>query len=104
MGDNEAMFHQVRVSPDHRDVLRFLWWPENDLTQDAVGYRMLVHLFGAVSSPSCCSFAILKTAEDHQDSFHPATIKTVKRNFYVDDCLKSAETDIIAVTLVSQLC
>ena len=104
MSDIEAMFHQVRVFPDHRDVLRFLWWPGNDLTQEPVEYRMLVHLFGAVSSPSCCSFAIQKTAEDHKDLFHSDTIETVKHNFYVDDCLKSVETDLIAVTLVHELC
>jgi len=26
MGDLEAMFHQVRVTPDDCDVLRFVWW------------------------------------------------------------------------------
>lgn len=23
----EGMFHQVRVTPENRDLLRFLWWP-----------------------------------------------------------------------------
>lgn len=27
MGDVEAMFHQVRVSDEDTDLLRFLWWP-----------------------------------------------------------------------------
>jgi hypothetical protein len=64
---------------------------------------MKVHLFGAVSSPSCCSFAIQKTAEDNKDSFDAETIQTVMRNFYVDDCLKSVENDLVAITLVQQL-
>jgi hypothetical protein len=34
MGDIEGMFHQVKVSPQHRDVLRFLWWPEGDVTKN----------------------------------------------------------------------
>ena len=32
MADMEAMFHQVTVAPDDRDVSGFLWWPE-DLTK-----------------------------------------------------------------------
>ena len=31
MADIECMFYQVRVPPDDSDVLRFLWWPGNDL-------------------------------------------------------------------------
>ena len=27
MADIEEFFLMVRVTPDHRDVLRFLWWP-----------------------------------------------------------------------------
>ena len=103
MSDIEAMFHQVRVVCNQRDFLRFLWWPGNDLLQEPAEYRMKVHLFGAVSSPSCCSFAIQKTAEDNKDSFDAETIQTVMRNFYVDDCLKSVENDLVAITLVQQL-
>ncbi len=73
------------------------------MAQDPVEYRMRVHLFGAVSSPSCCSFAIQKTAEDNKGSCHAETIQTVRHNFYVDDCLKSVESDLIAITLVHQL-
>ena len=28
MGDIEAMFHQVKVTTEHCDFLRFLWWPD----------------------------------------------------------------------------
>lgn len=31
--DVEAMYHQVRVFPDNIDVLRFLWFPNNDLSR-----------------------------------------------------------------------
>ena len=49
MADIKAIFHQARVV----DFLRFLWWL--DINQELVEYRMTVHLFGAVSSPSCTS-------------------------------------------------
>lgn len=62
MGDIQSMFHQVKVPKDDRDFLRFLWWPERNLTKEVSEFRMTVHLFGAVSSPSCASFALRKTA------------------------------------------
>ena len=64
---------------------------------------MLVHLFGATSSPSCANFALQQTAEDNRDDFDPATLKTVRRNFYVDDCLKSVESDYQAINLQGEL-
>ena len=64
---------------------------------------MLVHLFGASSSPCCASFALKKTANDNNASFDVLTIDTVNRNFYVDDCLKSVPTVPEAHRLVSQL-
>ena len=49
MADMKAMFYQVFVPEEQRDFLRFLWWPNGDLTAQIEEYRMTVHLFGAVS-------------------------------------------------------
>jgi len=51
VADVEAMFYLIRVCPRDRNCLRFLWWPNGDLTQKVTPYRMKVHLFGATSSP-----------------------------------------------------
>ena len=64
MADIEAMFHQVRITPNDYDALRYLWWPNNDLNVKPDEYHMLVYLFGATSSPSCANFALRKTADD----------------------------------------
>ena len=103
LADVEQMFHQVRVKPEDSDALRFLWWEDSDFTKGVVDPQMLVHLFGASSSPCCASFALKKTANDNKASFDVLTIDTVNRNFYVDDCLKSASTVTEAHRLVSQL-
>ncbi|KAJ8364798.1 hypothetical protein SKAU_G00136290 [Synaphobranchus kaupii] len=66
MGDIEGMFHQVRIPTDDVDFLRFLWWPGGDTNQPLVEFRMTVHLFGAVSSPSCANFALKRTADDNE--------------------------------------
>ena len=57
MADIQAMYHQVKVARNDADFLRFLSWPNGDLTQYLADYRMTVHLFGAISSPSCASFS-----------------------------------------------
>ena len=57
MADVKGMFHQVKVCPEDSDSLRFLWWPDKDLSVEPEEFQMLVHLFGATSSPSVCSYA-----------------------------------------------
>jgi hypothetical protein len=103
MADVEAMFYQVRVSESDCDLLRFLWWPEGNLNQESEEYQMLVHLFGAVSSPSCANFALRRTAEDNKCTFDPEVISTVFNNVYVDVCLKSLPTAEAAINLAKDL-
>ena len=40
--DIEAMFHKVIVDPNDVDNLRFLWWPDDDLSKEPVEYTFLV--------------------------------------------------------------
>ena len=56
----------------------FLWWPNNDLAKEPVDYQILVHSFGATSSPSCASFCLKKTDLDNLDKFdeEPLTLST----------------------------
>lgn len=97
------MFHQARVADEHTDFLRFLRWPEGYINQERVEYRMSVHLFGAVSSPSCACYALRKTAEDSRHRFPAEAINTVTHNFYVDDLLKSLPMEEETVLMVKNL-
>ena len=58
MADIQAMFHQVRVTRDDQDTLRFLWWPEGNLSKFPMSYKMTMHLFGGTWSPSCYTYAL----------------------------------------------
>lgn len=60
-------------------------------------HHMVVHLFGALSSPSCANFALGQTAKDNNSCFSPKVVNTTEKNFYVDDCLKSVPTELEAV-------
>ena len=89
------MFHQVRVSPQDTNSLGVSQAPQK--------YMMQVHLFGATSSPSCTCFALQRTTEDHKDEFDKETVKTVDKNFYIDDCLKSTSNVEKPKRLATQL-
>ena len=106
MADIEAMFHQVRVSPEHQTYLKFLWWPDANLNLPPEDYQMSVHLFGAVSSPSCANFALRQTiVESSLEETEEG--QTIMNNFYVDDLLKSVDGIQIAIELIAkvhQLC
>ena len=93
MANIEKMFFQVRVRKEDQSFLRFLWWPDGDLQKEAEEYCMTVHLFGAVSSPACANYAHKRTADDNEDEYGPEAANTLRRNFYVDDVLKSASTE-----------
>ena len=103
MADIESMFHQARVHEEDTNLLRFLWWTDGDISRNLEEYRMKVHLFGAVSSPTCANLALRKTAEDNSHAFDGDVAGTVKSNFYVDDCLKSVPTEEQAIDLVKSL-
>ena len=103
MGDAQSMFYQVRDPVEDRDFLRFLWWPGVNLAKGLEEYRMTVHLFGAVSSPSCVNFAMRRNVEHHQHEFSPEVVSTVLKNFYVDDCLKSLPSSHEAIKHVRDL-
>ena len=103
VSDIEAMFHQVKVTNDDCNYLRFLWWDDGDLSKPPSEYCMTVHLFGATSSPSCTSFCLKRTAEDNRNRFSEEAIKTLERSFYVDDSLKSTRSVDDAISLVSEL-
>ena len=103
VADIEAMFHQVLVDPKDCDALRFLWWPNGDLTKEMEEYRMVKHLFGATSSPSVANFCLRKTAQLYQEEFDAEVVETVKRNMYVDDMMKSTSSTEKIVGLASQM-
>lgn len=56
------MFYCFVVEEEDRDVLRFLWYKDNDLSKDVVDYRMRVHVFGNRPSPAVAFFGLRKAA------------------------------------------
>ena len=98
--DIEAMFLQVRVPPDDCKYLRFLW--RDKLEDDVQVYEYTRHVFGAKSSPTCANHALQQTGHDNKKDY-PKAAMAIRRNFYMDDFVKSVETVEEAIELYHQL-
>ncbi|XP_014673266.1 PREDICTED: uncharacterized protein LOC106813600 [Priapulus caudatus] len=99
--DIEGMFLQVVVAEQDRDCLRFYWLPADG--QAVLTYRITRHLFGATSSLACANMALKKTLADHGDKYGVEARNVMNKNFYVDDCLSSVNSQERAFVLVNDL-
>ena len=100
--DIAKMFHQFQVPEKDRDFLRFLWWKSDDLVGEPIKMRMTVHLFGAISSPGCANFALKYLADDYETPQNADAANFIRRNFYVDDGLKSCSDTEEANALIKK--
>ena len=101
--DVEAMFHQIRVTKEDADSLRFFWKEDINADGPPDTYQMDVHMFGAKCSPTVANYALQKTARDNAHKFGPETLESALKSFYVDDLLKSVRTVDEAITLSKEL-
>ena len=62
MSDIEKMYFQILVADEHRNLLRFLWWKDGDMSKEIIDHEMCVHVFGGVSSGACSNCALRRTA------------------------------------------
>ena len=65
VADIKGMFSQVMVEEADRDALKFLWYPDDDISQAPVVYRMRTQVFSAKSSPCCATFALRTTRSEN---------------------------------------
>ena len=72
------------------------------MKKDAQEYRMKVHLFGAASSPGCANYGFKKAADDGEKEFGKNAADFMRRDFYVDDGLKSVKDVDTAIELIQK--
>ena len=64
---------------------------------------MNVHIFGAKDSPSIANFSLRKTAKDNAAFFSEDVVKSVEKDFYVDDLLRAFSSDLKAMKFAKDL-
>ena len=83
------MFLQIGVPSADGRCLRFLWRDNPERRLEVYEYTQ--HVFGAKSSPTCASYSLHHMAKDNANN-DENLVRTVQRNFYMDDFLKSVRT------------
>ena len=83
--------------------MRFLWLENVNSDAKPDTYQVLVHIFGGKDSPSCANYAARRTPSDHGRKFDAEVADCANRSFYMDDLLKSVETEKQAVSIIKQL-
>ena len=104
MADIKSMFFQVKVSENHKDFLRFLWWTDGELNKTPDTYRMCVHLFGGVWSCSAALFALRRTIDDNKTNYDSEVTNALYNDMYIDNLIHSISPTINPKTFVKQSC
>ena len=87
-------------NPEHQDLLRFLWFEDNNKKKRVIEYQITVHLFGNASSPAVATFGLRKTADIGEEEFGQLAKEFVYNDFYVEDGLTSCSNPKEAIDLV----
>ena len=66
-------------------------------------FKMLVHPFGARSSPFCANYALKQAIADSEAEISKLSADIARRNIYVDDCIASVDSVETAKTVVREL-
>lgn len=96
-----GMFHQVRLLPEDRPLLRFLWRDLKVQEQPSV-FEWHVLPFGTTCSPCCAVYALQQHVLDHSQPGEDVR-HSVLRSFYVDNCLQSFTTTEEAKSFVDKI-
>ena len=83
-GDLKKAFLQIRIRPEHRDVLRFHWVKEE--TPEIEVFRFTRALFGLVQSPFLLG-ATLKRHLERLKERYPNEVAEIEKCLYVDDVI-----------------
>ncbi|KAL0161461.1 hypothetical protein M9458_045186, partial [Cirrhinus mrigala] len=100
-GDIRGMFHQVRLLPEDRPLLRFIW--RNMRREDPPDiYKWHVLPFGTTCSPCCSTFALHMHVHCQQFG-NEEVLQSIEQSFYVDNCLQSLPTAEEAKQLINKM-
>ena len=100
-GDIKSMFHQIRLLPADKPVLRFIW-RDMKRTEEPKIYEWQVLPFGTTCSPCCAIYALQRHVQETGES-NSHLVDCVEHSFYVDNCLRSTHSKEEAKDLVDGL-
>ena len=103
VGDVQKAFHQIEVSEEDRDCLRFLWMVDpKDVFSKVCELRFSRVIFGAGPSPFLLNATLQKHMEGYEQA-DPEFVRKVVRSLFVDDFVGRANNSSEAVVLRGKL-
>ncbi|GBP07108.1 hypothetical protein EVAR_90645_1 [Eumeta japonica] len=100
--DISEMFMQIKIKPEDRDALRYLWRGDKRGNEKPTEYRMTSLIFGATSSPATSIYIKNFNAEKYRET-EPEVYRAVIKNHYVDDYIQSFETEQKAIDIAQRV-
>ncbi|XP_073531981.1 uncharacterized protein [Phyllobates terribilis] len=94
------MFHCFPVKEKNRTFLRFLWYRDNNPSNEVTEYRMRVHIFGNSPSPTVAIYGRKRSAQEGEAEYGSDVKQFIDKDFYVDDCLKDMPSNETAISLL----
>ena len=91
--DIKEMFLQFEIPAHQRDLLRILWFENNDLNGRILTFRLKRLPYGLNCSMAIASLVLSLIAEANRTNASPETLQILSENFYVDDGLGCAEDE-----------
>ena len=83
--------------------MKFLWWEDHIINNSLVDFDMGAHVIEGTSSPSCCNYTLKRTGLDNGEKDQKEVTDTLRRNFHVDDLLKSVRDVNTAICLLHEV-
>ena len=86
--DIKGFFHQVYVDERDQFVFQFWWFEDEDCNSPRLSL-IKVHIFGAKSSPTVCTYVLRHHGKRMEGELSPESARAIIKSFYVDDLLVS---------------
>ncbi|GFY30259.1 zinc finger CCHC domain-containing protein 13 [Trichonephila clavipes] len=91
ISDIRRAFLQISIAEEDWDYLRFLWWKDSESKEFQV-FRHLRIVFGVTCSPFIHG-AVIQQHLENMCREHKEIAEKLLRLFYVDNCVKSLDTE-----------
>ncbi|CAH1977156.1 unnamed protein product [Acanthoscelides obtectus] len=90
-GDVSKMYRRIWITEEQRLYQKILW--RFDSTKDIKCYKLKTVTYGTASAPYLAVRCLFEVANMHENEF-PDARKVIKRDFYMDDVLTGAESEV----------
>ena len=89
VADIARAFLSIGLLEKHRNLVKFLWFRNNDPSQDIVVYRYTTVVFGNTSSP----FSLGIVLQKHLEQFESDTASDLNDKLYMDNLVTGVDTE-----------